>query len=446
MSAINVNSVSPESGTNISLGGTSVKIPTASSAPTSPSEGDMYFDTTLKQTRVYGTVWSKASEEFIASGGTEVSSGGFKYHTFTTSGNFTVTSGNNTAEYIVVAGGGAGGRMRGGGGGAGGLVYNSSFSVSAGTYAVTIGAGGAGGSGIGADGNNSVFGSSTAIGGGGGGGHNVNDYHKYPGRSGGSGGGGQYQANNGSTSAGGSGTSGQGFAGGTAGPTNYCGGGGGGASEVGANTSSGVGGAGGDGLNTYSDWATATSTGDSGYYAGGGGGGSNVSSTRAAGGQGGGGAGGAESGSAPDGLDGTANTGGGGGGGKYDTLGKSGGSGIVIIRYPVQEINMAHFAKVINGVVNKVIVAEPEFFNEFVDTSPGDWLETSYNGSIRKNFAGIGFTYDKDRDAFISPKPFASWILNEDTCNWEAPVPYPADSNEYTWNEETQSWELIDGQ
>jgi hypothetical protein len=106
---------------------------------------------------------------------------------------------------------------------------------------------------------------------------------------------------------------------------------------------------------------------------------------------------------------------------------------------------MAHFAKVINGIVNKVIVAEPEFFNTFVDSSAGEWIQTSYTGSIRKNFAGIGFTYDKDRDAFISPKPFASWILNEDTCNWEAPVPYPSDSNEYTWNEETQSWKLIDG-
>lgn len=106
---------------------------------------------------------------------------------------------------------------------------------------------------------------------------------------------------------------------------------------------------------------------------------------------------------------------------------------------------MTHFAKVQNSIVTQVIVAEPEFFNTFVDSSAGEWIQTSYTGSIRKNYAGIGFTYDKDRDAFIPPKPYDSWVLNEETCNWESPVPYPADSNKYTWNEETQSWELIDG-
>ena len=105
---------------------------------------------------------------------------------------------------------------------------------------------------------------------------------------------------------------------------------------------------------------------------------------------------------------------------------------------------MTHFAKVQDGLVTQVIVAESEFFDTFVDSSAGEWIQTSYTGSIRKNFAGIGFTYDKDRDAFIKPKPFASWILNEDTCNWESPVPYPADGNQYRWNEETQSWELND--
>jgi hypothetical protein len=106
---------------------------------------------------------------------------------------------------------------------------------------------------------------------------------------------------------------------------------------------------------------------------------------------------------------------------------------------------MSYFAKVQDSIVTQVIVAEPEFFNTFVDSSAGEWIQTSYTGSIRKNFAGIGFTYDKDRDAFIPPQPYASWVLNEETCNWESPVPYPADSNEYIWNEETQSWELIDG-
>ena len=89
---------------------------------------------------------------------------------------------------------------------------------------------------------------------------------------------------------------------------------------------------------------------------------------------------------------------------------------------------MAHFAKVNNGVVVQVIVAEPEFFDTFVDSSPGEWLQTSYNTyggvhvnggtPLRKNYAGLGFTYDRTRDAFIPPKPYASWTLNEDTCLW----------------------------
>jgi len=124
---------------------------------------------------------------------------------------------------------------------------------------------------------------------------------------------------------------------------------------------------------------------------------------------------------------------------------------------------MAHFAKVQDGIVTQVIVAEPEFFNTFVDSSPGEWIQTSYNTrggihyapnsnepdggvALRKNYAGIGFTYDKDRDAFIPPKPYASWTLDEASCLWEAPVPMPADENAYEWNEETQSWELIDGE
>ena len=123
---------------------------------------------------------------------------------------------------------------------------------------------------------------------------------------------------------------------------------------------------------------------------------------------------------------------------------------------------MAHFAKVLDGTVTQVIVAEPEFFDKFVDSSPGEWIQTSYNTrggvhydpntgeadggvALRKNYAGIGFTYDKDRDAFIPPKPYDSWTLDEASCLWEAPVPMPADNNAYEWNEETQSWDLIDG-
>lgn len=122
---------------------------------------------------------------------------------------------------------------------------------------------------------------------------------------------------------------------------------------------------------------------------------------------------------------------------------------------------MAHFAKIQNGIVTQVIVAEPEFFNAFVDSTPGEWIQTSYNTkggvhyapdsnepdggvALRKNYAGIGYSYDKDRDAFIPPQPYASWILDEASCLWEAPVPMPADNNEYEWNEETQSWDLVD--
>jgi hypothetical protein len=113
---------------------------------------------------------------------------------------------------------------------------------------------------------------------------------------------------------------------------------------------------------------------------------------------------------------------------------------------------MAHFAKVQDGLVTQVIVAEPEFFDTFVDSSPGEWIQTSYNTHggqhpegrpLRKNYAGIGYTYDKTRDAFIPPKPFASWILDEETCLWNPPVPYPEDDKEYTWNEDTQSWDEI---
>ena len=114
---------------------------------------------------------------------------------------------------------------------------------------------------------------------------------------------------------------------------------------------------------------------------------------------------------------------------------------------------MAHFAKVNNGIVEQVIVAEPEFFNTFVDSSPGQWIQTSYNTyggvhtlggtPLRKNYAGIGFTYDAQKDAFIPPKPFPSWELNGETCLWEAPTPYPDDGEQYTWNETSQEWELI---
>jgi hypothetical protein len=117
---------------------------------------------------------------------------------------------------------------------------------------------------------------------------------------------------------------------------------------------------------------------------------------------------------------------------------------------------MAHFAKVNNGIVEQVIVAEPEFFDTFVDSSPGQWIQTSYNTRggvhtlggtpLRKNYAGIGFTYDATKDAFIPPKPYASWTLNEDSCLWEAPVAYPDDGEIYAWDETTTAWVLAPAQ
>jgi hypothetical protein len=96
---------------------------------------------------------------------------------------------------------------------------------------------------------------------------------------------------------------------------------------------------------------------------------------------------------------------------------------------------MAHFAKIENNVVTQVIVAE----QDFVDTQEGQWVQTSYNARIRKNFAGIGFTYDSQRDAFIPPKPYPSWALIENTCQWEAPIQMPTDGY-YKWDESTTSW------
>lgn len=111
---------------------------------------------------------------------------------------------------------------------------------------------------------------------------------------------------------------------------------------------------------------------------------------------------------------------------------------------------MAHFAKVLDGKVVQVIVAEPEFFQTFVDTSPGEWIQTSYNTKggvhtnggtpLRKNYAGIGFTYDRVRDAFIPPQPYASWMLDDSTCLWSAPTPMPTDGNLYSWDEAALAW------
>jgi hypothetical protein len=120
---------------------------------------------------------------------------------------------------------------------------------------------------------------------------------------------------------------------------------------------------------------------------------------------------------------------------------------------------MSHFAKICDGKVINVIVAEPEFFTTFIDSSPGQWIQTSYNtrggvhygedgqpdggAALRGNYAGIGYTYDYQNDVFYAPQPYPSWSLNTDTWLWEAPTPYPTDDAAYVWNESEQNWAVM---
>jgi hypothetical protein len=102
---------------------------------------------------------------------------------------------------------------------------------------------------------------------------------------------------------------------------------------------------------------------------------------------------------------------------------------------------MSHFAKInSDSIVTEVIVAEQAFINSGAVGDSFLWVQTSYNNNFRKNYAGIGFTYDSTRDAFIPPQPYPSWTLNEDTCQWEAPIAYPTDGLMYSWDEDTTSW------
>ncbi len=101
---------------------------------------------------------------------------------------------------------------------------------------------------------------------------------------------------------------------------------------------------------------------------------------------------------------------------------------------------MAHFAKIENNVVTEVIVAEQDFINSGLVGDAFLWFQTSYSGTFRKNYAGVGYTYDSTRDAFIEPQPYNSWTLNEDTCLWEAPTLHPTDGLMYAWNEDTTTW------
>jgi hypothetical protein len=120
---------------------------------------------------------------------------------------------------------------------------------------------------------------------------------------------------------------------------------------------------------------------------------------------------------------------------------------------------MSHYAKVLNGTVIQVIVAEEEFFKTFVDHSPGTWIQTSYNTRsnqhtkggtpLRGNYAGIGYTYDSTHDVFYEPQPYPSWQLNTSTWSWSAPTPLPSDAGTgtppkfYNWDEATKGWVTI---
>ena len=105
---------------------------------------------------------------------------------------------------------------------------------------------------------------------------------------------------------------------------------------------------------------------------------------------------------------------------------------------------MSHWAEIDeNNIVLRVLVgnnSEPDEGEAFMNSLGGTWVKTSYNGNIRKNYAGVGMSYDAERDAFIAPKPYDSWILDEETCRWEAPVAYPTDGMMYVWDEETTDW------
>jgi hypothetical protein len=111
---------------------------------------------------------------------------------------------------------------------------------------------------------------------------------------------------------------------------------------------------------------------------------------------------------------------------------------------------MSYYAKVVNGIVTQVIAAEADFFDTFVDTSPGEWIQTSYNTRggqhslggtpLRGNYAGIGYTYDRTNDVFYPPQPYLSWVISAPNWTWESPIAYPEDGNRYTWDETTKNW------
>ena len=111
---------------------------------------------------------------------------------------------------------------------------------------------------------------------------------------------------------------------------------------------------------------------------------------------------------------------------------------------------MSHWAEIDeNNIVLRVLVGDnddpngDEGYQWLIDNIGGSWIKTSFNGNIRKRYAGIGYLYNSELDAFIPPKPFNSWILNEDTCLWDSPIEYPKDGKEYVWNEDILNWQEI---
>jgi hypothetical protein len=320
-------------------------LPTHSSHPSGASAGDVYYNSTDQVVFHYtGSVWVQMSNTFTATGGTITTVGGYKLHTFTSNGTFTVTgAGSTNAQVLVVAGGGAGGsgggQNGGGGGGGGGVIMHPSYNLIAGTYSITVGAGGSAGGNLGAPGNDSIFDNLAAKGGGGGGCNGGPDA-----ASGGSGGGrGRDRGNNYGSAT----QPSQGGDSGTYGFGNRGGGGAGGGCQS-AGGGGGAGSVGYDGAydcNALQGGATQSDGGhgkqwsiNSTYYGAGGGGAIEVSPSQglgSAGGIGGGGNGGGNYGSSFNATSGSANTGSGGGGGQGGGSAGSGGSGIVIIAYQV---------------------------------------------------------------------------------------------------------------
>jgi len=125
-----------------------------------------------------------------------------------------------------------------------------------------------------------------------------------------------------------------------------------------------------------------------------------------------------------------------------------------------EENSVSHFAKVTNGKVTQVIVAEKEFFDTYVDSTPGEWIQTSYNTrggvhyapnsntpdggiALRGNYAGIGYTYDRANDVFYPPQPYPSWTISAPNWTWTPPVAYPTDGKQYTWDESIKNWVVV---